>query len=168
MVVPQPCGQHSQTCPVSVGHRGELQSHSICVFIRRTNRVGPGLSPRTRKSILAVAPTGCGVAVPINRPPTLRFRTGEISSRRLEHQQTKDPSPASTREVRLLEKEGVLKKGPMGHLRDLPCDGSRLGNANWAGTMLRDTILRGEAGGKSKDMLPEGATVGWTRNPLRR
>src|SRR5215467_15717686 len=70
----------------------------------------------TRKSTLAVAPTGRGAAVSIKIPPTLRFRTRERLSRPLLRQQTATPPAASTREVRLLEKEGVLKKAFIGHL----------------------------------------------------
>ena len=101
----------------------------------------------TRKSILVVAPTGRGVAVSINSPPTLRLRTRDRSSRPLLRQQTATPPVASTREVRLREKEGLLRKGSIGHPKDrLP----RLEVGSRTSIALLGNVLRRFAGSKPK------------------
>jgi hypothetical protein len=57
----------------------------------------------TRNSSLTVEPKPLDVGVSTNRPPRLKFRTREMSSRPTHRQSTHTRSCVSTREVNLLE-----------------------------------------------------------------
>jgi hypothetical protein len=68
----------------------------------------------TRKSTLALEPTGLGLAVSTNRPPRLTSRTCAVSSRSLHRQKTQTPPGVSIRGLNRLEGEACCNRW---HLR---------------------------------------------------
>jgi hypothetical protein len=77
----------------------------------------------TRNSSWAFAPSGCGIGVERNNPPTLRSETRETSSASPQRQQTHTFSGVSNRELNLLEYTGIDKTAPTNHL--WPCGAGR-------------------------------------------
>ena len=96
---------------INASRRGRSSSLTAVNFIanprpssaRRTTASALICPSWTRNSSLAVEPTPLGFGVSTNRPPRLKFRTREMSSRPTHRQSTHTRSCVSTREVNLLE-----------------------------------------------------------------
>jgi len=96
---------------INASRRGRSSSLTAVNFIanplpssaRRTTASALICPSWTRNSSLAVEPTPLGFGVSTNRPPRLKFRTREMSSRPMHRQSTHTCSCVSTREVNLLE-----------------------------------------------------------------
>ena len=75
-------------------------------FTCRTTASAPIRPSWTRKSSLTEAPTAVDFVVSTNRPPMLKSRTRDVSSRPLEPQWTQTSTRVSTREKNLRGYEG--------------------------------------------------------------
>src|SRR6266404_140980 len=79
-------------------------------FTCRTTASAPIRPSWTRKSTLTDTPTVVDFAVSTNRPPRLKSRTRDVSSRPLKFQQTQTSTRVSTREKNLRGYEGFCCK----------------------------------------------------------
>jgi len=101
--IAKPPYQGFKTRAIFLTHFREVHCQSTTGLGAPHNCVGADLSSWTRNSSLAVEPTPLDFGVSTNRPPKLKFRTREMSSRATQRQSTHTPSGVSTREVNLLE-----------------------------------------------------------------
>jgi hypothetical protein len=90
---------------ISIPHRREFQAHATTGTYILYYCVSPKLSFPDQNIKLGLCTHGNGFRVSINRPPRLRFRTREVSSRPLQLQWTQAPPCISTRELDLLAGE---------------------------------------------------------------